>query len=249
MLRIFILIQIMTLFFSCKIKSRGIKELKNERQRDQIEIDLNANVEGEYLAILHPVNEIVTGQITGAFTFSRDIEFNEVITDVRLNNSGYRVIHTQSVKLAQRCPDFRDDANHDGIIDIIEEESLTGKVFIPLDGDISSQDSHDGEYPVSDDFGSYIYSQQSDFTSFMSDLRSHTDQSHYIKLAGDEKFQIEGAIVIIYGINESVNLPLTVSADGRRSRHQSIPIACGTIRKVYQAPGEIELPTLPDEFP
>ena len=186
--------------------------------------DIDAALEGQYLAIFKKINPTVTEKITGSFTFSREKSEDEVVADVRITNSGRKIIHSQHIRLGTRCPQEGDDLNQDGVIDENEGELVYGKIFIPLDGDISSQSSHDGEFPMSDEYGRYIYSRFAKFSLFIQDLRSEQDLNYYEKLKSNEALEIEGKVVVVNGV------------EGRHN----LPIACGIIEKVVASPGEIE---------
>lgn len=199
-------------------------------------------VSGQYLAVFKPLNEATAGRISGAFTFSRDIENDEMVGDVRLAGGAPEIIHSQSVREGRRCPDIQDDLNQDGFIDINEAEKVFGRIFIPLDGDLNSQSSHDGEYPMADEYGGYIYSEIASFKSFMEDLRGPAEHpEEYAKLKANEPFHIEGRAVVVMGVADTANLPWSVSTTGRLTNYQSLPIACGVIKKVITPPGTIEL--------
>jgi len=173
------------------------------------------------------------------FTALVEKEFDELVMDVRLNNSGKNIIHAQSIRTGSRCPSLIDDKNEDDIIDAIEGEAVYGKVFIPLDGDISTQSSHDGEFPAADTYGNYIYAKVTSFSTFMVDLRDESGNQEYIKLKSQEPLSIESRVVVIHGMSEETDLPATVRTMGPMTIHQSIPIVCGVIQKVLSVPGEI----------
>ena len=124
----------------------------------EIDLDIDAGIDGQYLAVFETLNPGITYKLTGAFTFSRDKLEDELVGDVRLTNAGPGVIHAQNVRVGTRCPTLQDDLNQDGIIDASEGEAVYGPLLFPLDGDLSSQSSHDGVFPVGDTFGNYIYS-------------------------------------------------------------------------------------------
>lgn len=227
------------ILFGCgKGPTSGTKTKNTNNVRTEIDID--AGVNGQYLAVFEALNEEVTGRITGAFTFSRDTELDEVVGDVRLTNGGARVVHAQSVRTGARCPTHNDDLNQDGIIDAKEGEAVYGKILFPLDGDLSTQSAHDSEYPVGDIYGNYIYSKVSSFTHFVEDLRGPEEYPDYVKLKKDQPLIIEGKVAVIQGLNDAIPLPLTVGTTDRRNRSQSLPIACGVIMKVQNQPGEIQ---------
>ena len=205
-----------------------------------VEVDIDASVDGQYLGVFKMINPNLTSKITGAFTFSREKSEDELVADVRLTNAGPQVIHSQSIRLGGRCPDLDDDLNFDGIIDAAEGEKVYGKVFIPLDGDISTQSSHDGEFPTGDDYGNYIYSRVTRFSQFMEDLRSTEEDGSYIKLKNKQLLEIENRVFVILGIHHSQALPNTVEALPGLNPQESLPIICGTIQKVIASPGHIE---------
>lgn len=202
-----------------------------------IDLDIDAGIDGQYLAVFEPLNPSVTNKLTGAFTFSRDKLEDELVGDVRLTNAGARVIHAQNVRTGTRCPSLDDDHNQDGILDAAEGEAVYGPPLFPLDGDLSSQSGHDGVFPVGDIYGNYIYSKVTTFTSFIKDLRNIESNDGYRKLAREEPLNIEGRVVIVHGIDESIELPFSVMSVGRLSKHQSLPIVCGVIKKVWGSPG------------
>lgn len=203
-------------------------------------IDIDTNLDGQYLAVFSGTNPDLTGKITGAFTFSRDKEFDEVVGDVRITNAGASLLHGQHVRLGTRCPTLSDDTNSDGVIDAREGEAVYGGVYFPLDGDISSQASHDGEFPVGDMYGNYTWARATTFSAFVADLRSSDEGLGYFKLKAREPMSLEGRVVIIQGVDEAIGLPSTAQASGRFKPHQSLPIACGVIEKVHSPPGTID---------
>lgn len=230
------------LLMSCGGGSGGSEKSANQSPATtdtdvEIDLDIDAGIDGQYLAVFETLNVSITYKITGAFTFSRDKLVDELVGDVRLSNAGPAVIHSQNVRIGTRCPTLRDDLNQDGIIDAAEGEAVYGPSLFPLDGDLSSQSSHDGVFPVGDIYGNYIYSKVTKFTSFIKDLRNQDSHDGYRKLAKEEPLDIEGRVVVVHGIDSAVELPSTVISIGRLSRHQSLPIVCGVIMKVWEAPG------------
>lgn len=222
------------------------------RQENQtpivIDIDIDAAIDGQYLAIFETINPQITSKITGAFTFSREKDVDEVVGDVRITNAGPAILHAQNVRLGTRCPTANDDTNADGIIDAREGEAVYGGIYFPLDGDLSSQSSHDGEFPVGDVYGNYIWSRMTNFSKFISDLRYQGDSGGYFKLGPKEPMDLEGRVVVIHGVDSAAGLPATVASVGRFANHQSLPIACGVIGKVFTPPGTVDDGTYPREM-
>jgi hypothetical protein len=233
---------ILLLLMSCGRGAGGSGKSSNQSPATtesdlEIGLDIDAEIDGQYLAVFETLNPIITYKLTGAFTFSRDKLEDELVGDVRLTNAGAGVIHAQNVRTGTRCPTLDDDLNQDGIIDASEGEAIYGPLLFPLDGDLSSQSSHDGVFPVGDIYGNYIYSKVTKFTSFIKDLRSMDNNDGYPKLPKEKPLDIEGRVVVVHGIDSAVELPSSVMSVGRLSRHQSLPIVCGVIMKVWEAPG------------
>lgn len=219
----------------------GSKDQPHQRvTKTQMKLDIDSLIEGQYLAVFETLNPQITSKISGAFTFSVEKFSDELVGDVRITNAGPDLVHAQAVRVGNRCPNLDDDLNQDGILDDKEGQAVYGQVFFPLDGDISSQSSHDGEFPKGDVYGNYIYSKVTAFTQFMKDLRDTKNNEGYVKLKAKEPLNIEGRVVVIQGVDEASGLPDTVRSVGRSSAHQSLPIVCGIIKKVLSPPGQID---------
>ena len=234
----FVMMVMAFVIISCQSKSES-PQPKNRQAVTQIGIDIDDAIEGQYLAVFETLNPQLTSRITGAFTFSREKEFDELVGDVRITNAGTEVIHAQNVRQGRRCPTINDDQNHDGIIDALEGEAVYGPILFPLDGDLSTQSSHDGEFPIGDVYGNYIYSRVAKFSEFIADLRSEPTSEGYLKLKAKEALRIEGRAVVVQGIDQAADLPATVRSTGRASPYQALPIVCGIIGKVLSPPGEV----------
>lgn len=191
-----------------------------------------------YMAVLKPLNSAVAGDAYGSFTFHKDKDF--IVADVRLNDSAPIVTQTQKVHLGNTCPTDADDTNGDGYIDVLEAEQVSGKVIIPLDGDISSQYGLLGMYPISDSWGAYVYSQTGSFTQFYQDLFDVdvNPDDEVVKLTSP--LGLIGKTVLIYGMEEHVEMPESVASSNGLSPNLSLPIACGVITLVTQVPGTFE---------
>jgi hypothetical protein len=227
-----ICILILFIISGCGAKGASSTAVKLKEAVIKPEIDIDDSIDGQYLAVFQTLNPLITNKINGAFTFSREKEIDELVGDVRITNAGADLIHAQSVRVGRQCPTMVNDLNEDGIIDAYEGELVYGKIFIPLDGDLSSQSSHDGEFPKGDIYGNYIYSRVTKYSSFMKDLRNTVDHEGYVKLNPLEPLEIEGRVVVVHGVDEAYGLPSTVRSVGRAQAHQSLPIVCGIIKKV-----------------
>jgi hypothetical protein len=196
---------------------------------------------GQYLAVLKPLNEQVSGKVTGAMTLSR--EEDELIGDVRFSGGPLtaKVIHSQSVHSGRRCPTLEDDINNDGFIDGVEGEIVYGKILIPLDGDLNSQRMGGGIYPIADDFGSYVYSQLASYEKFKTDLYEIDldPKDQVMKIKEGDIISFSDKAVVIFGISKSADLPDSVASNTRFGKFQSFPIACGILKKITTIPGTL----------
>src|SRR5690606_11912032 len=112
--------------------------------------------------------------------------------------------HIQIIYSKSGCPLDSDDANGDGIIDY-QEAIGEATELLPLTSDFSSN----GEYPSADESGKYKYQASQD---------SSLDKS-----------SLEGRVIIIHGVSNSVTLPDTVQGKEGLDVHQSLPVACAVV--------------------
>lgn len=194
-------------------------------------------IEGQYLAVFKTVNPFLNEKIKGAMTFSLD--GSDIVADVRLANAFPGMVFAQSLRAGTECPDMNSDRNADGIVDALEAEEVYGKILVPLDADINTQASMARVYPLSDEYGSYIYSKVATFSSFIRDLREPdpSDQDDYIKLKQEEEFTLEGKVIVIQGVPKEFELPETVQTTSGQSKSLTVPLACGKLQKVTETPG------------
>lgn len=233
---------------ACGGSGGGGGSKSNKQQQETpivVDLDIDASIDGQYLAVFETLNPQITSKITGGFTFSREKETDEVVGDVRITNAGPSLIHAQNVRLGTRCPTAADDTNADGIIDAKEGEAVYGGIYFPLDGDLATQSSHDGEFPVGDIYGNYIWARVTKFSTFIQDLRAASSGDGYFKLGSKEPMDLEGRVVVVHGVDASADLPATVRSAGRSANYQALPIVCGVISKVLTPPGEVDDGTYP----
>jgi hypothetical protein len=200
--------------------------------------DIESDLIGQYKAKLRPINESVAGMIAGSVTLSR--EEDQLVGYVRFAGVKPKVLHTQYVHVSKKCPET--DENGDGFIDAVEADKDVGKVLIPLDADLSTQDRGSSIWPVSDDYGSYIYSQIASYDKMMNDLRDGDldPEDDFIKLGENKTLEMSGRVIVIYGVAADTVLPSTVARRGRLANYQNLPIACGVFEKVRTVPGEAD---------
>jgi hypothetical protein len=222
--------------------SKENKSSSNPRTgaNSEYESNLEPESKGAYIAELHPLNSSVSGPLTGALNVVR--EGDDIIFDVRVSGGHpSAIVHAQNIRIGTECPTDKADINKDGFIDIIEGMPFYGDTLIPLDSDLNTQIGGANHFPVSDAFGGYIYNEIAKFERFIKDLRSQDidPNDDIIKLKVNEPFNLIGHVVVIHGIPDNMNLPATVLSKNKLANYQTIPIACGVIRKMTETVGSM----------
>lgn len=201
---------------------------------------LEQDAEGMYVAQIQTMNNGVGGPVSGNLSINK--EGSRFIAYVRLNGGKPRVVHQQRVHVGTSCPTMAQDTNGDGYVDVNEAFAHVGKILFPLDADISAQERGSSIWPAGDIYGYYHWERATNFERFISDLREPdlNAENEYAKLGEGGALNLDGRVVLIHGAEEIANLPDSVGTRGRLRNFQTIPIACGVIRKVDNIPGAYE---------
>jgi hypothetical protein len=167
-----------------------------------------------FRAMLRPLNNSLSGFIpTG---IAEVIIRRKNVTIKTLLDDDASVPHPQSINQGSRCPNTQDDTNKDGIIDSEEAHLASGKVLIPLDGDLSSAEAGLGFYPVGSGF---TYVQSTSLETIEKDTLFRTG----------EELNFSGRVVLIHGVSPITKIPSTTSNLAGMTTHASIPVACGVL--------------------
>jgi hypothetical protein len=187
-------------------------------------------LEGNYEITFTALNSLVAGNVSGNGAII--IQGDEVIMRMNLNGAPAFVEHEQHIYLGSTCPTNSQDANNDGFLDASEASAITGKVLIPLDADLDSQESGMNTYPRANSAGNYRWVERTSLSLLVSDLRAPdtNTEDEVAKLAPNEELRLEGRVVKVHGISPMVEVPNTVKPSN--DRHAKLPIACGVIRRV-----------------
>jgi hypothetical protein len=207
-------------------------------QNEVIQSD-GSNVQGLYGVDLYPMNYNLHFKKIGAATIKREGDNFEV--KVRLKYGPKGTTHRQAIYTGRRCPTLNDDLNKDAYIDMSEALAAIGKISIPLDMDLDSQDGARGVYPSTDSTGKYFYQVSASFERLFADLKAPDEDpmDDVIKIAENEGITLPGRVLLIQGTTESANVPATASGVNGESARSTIPIACGYIWKVKEVPEEV----------
>jgi hypothetical protein len=189
-------------------------------------------IEGVYNAPLAPVNPLMTPTITG--NFGLNLTGDNLAVQTQLVN-GPIGNHVQAIYTGTTCPTIANDTNSDGYVDVVEAQAVAGKILIPLDSDINTQDAGAGKYPN----GNLNYNKAGSFNSMVNDLLlpDPNPNDSIVKIADESELVFEGKVVIVHGVPLTTILPSTVQGIDGLSSNATLPISCGVIGKSTEDTG------------
>lgn len=183
---------------------------------------------GQYRVVLSTLNTQIPGNET---TGNATIDISADSFAVKVRTLGAPVGNkSQSIHMPGACPTESNDSNGDGIIDASEAQSAYGLNLIPLDSDLNEQQVGENI----DLTGSYNYSEEASLSSLLADLYTvlPEGETRYKKLATNEFLNLAGRQLVIYGVSSSIPLPDSVGTINNQPPEATLPIACGTIRRI-----------------
>lgn len=186
-----------------------------------------------YVAELHPLNPRVQNAldpdhrtprgVTGGKAYFRVVNGElAAVVDVSgaepADGAFPEGLHPQHIHEADRCPTMADDANGDGIVDVIEGLPRYGPIMIPLDNDLADTSSQVGGFPLaSGPRGTYHY------TAGAGVAAVETALGHPLGLSTRH--------VVIHGVDLATPLPASVQSLPGLPAQITLPIACGEVRE------------------
>ena len=158
------------------------------------------------------------------------IDENKMHVTIDIKNAPSGIEHWQhfhgfSNEGIATCATEAEDANGDGIIDVVETESVSGTTMMPFNKFPAEMDIPTDTYPVADDNGSYHYEAEIS----MEDL-----ESAFADAFGGSGLKLDSKVIYIHGVPSDTKLPQTVASIGDIPAHVTLPIACGKIKKVEE---------------
>lgn len=178
----------------------------------------------EYVAVLEPMNTDVTGlRSTGKARFRIDGDKLTIIVTAEEVPPG--ITHLQHFHGFEdgsdaSCASRADDANGDGIVDLIETEAVSGKTMVPFSADPASLEIVTDTYPKASADETYHYQQ----TVSLPEL-----QQAFADAFGGQDLDLDGRVVYIHSVLPSIVMPDSVASLGDIPAHVTLPIACGEI--------------------
>lgn len=214
------------------------QEMDGVNQNEIIATD-GSNIQGNYAGEIWPLNYNLHFKTLGMVGVARDGDTFTASVAMKYGPKNTRI--KQAIYTARRCPNLNDDINKDAYIDIMEARLAIGKITIPFDGDIESQEGGQGEYPTVDPTGKMFYSKTASFSRLFEDLKAidQNPKDQLIKLDEEEGLTFPGRIVLFQGMPDKIPLPDTVGTTDGESKYDSIPVGCAVLWKVKEMPKEL----------
>jgi hypothetical protein len=185
-----------------------------------------ASADAVYVAHLQPLNSNVTGlQTQGEARFT--IKGDSLTIDINVEHAPADMMHLEHFHgfkdgRAAACPTAENDKDGDGIIDLIETESVSGTTMVPFHDDPVSMQIVNNTYPKADAEGSYHYEKTVSLAAL---------KDAFGKAFGGQDLDLDKRVVYIHGIPDHAPLPKTVASLGTIPAQITIPIACGKIER------------------
>ena len=182
-----------------------------------------------YVANLHPMNTKVTrGETTGEARFA--ITGDTLTISVNVHGATPDIEHWQHFHGFKDnrnavCPTEAADANHDGIIDLIETEPASGTTMVPFNDDPVGMQVATNTYPKASADGNFQYQK-------VISLRAL--KAAFAKAFGDRELDLDRRVIFIHGVLPATTLPASVASLGTIPAQVTLPIACGRIEPVAQ---------------
>lgn len=198
---------------------------KNNNQNDQTQEPITQIYEAQFQSLNSNVTNL---QTSGKARFVIDGDKMQITIDI--NNAPPGIEHWQHFhgfanEGMATCATEAEDANGDGIIDVVETETVSGTTMVPFNKFPAEMEIPTDTYPVADDNGSYHYEMEVS----MDDL-----ESAFADAFGGSELKLDSRVIYIHGVPADATLPETVASLGDIPAHVTLPIACGKIEKVEE---------------
>jgi hypothetical protein len=184
----------------------------------------NSRAATTYVAELHALNTKATGMQTAGearFTIVGDsLTISVTARHVPPDMMHLQHFHGFTTSQNATCPTAAADANHDGVIDLMETEPTSGTTMVPFTSDPVSMEIVTDSYPKASADGTYQYRK----TVSLSAL-----EAAFAKAFDGQKLDLARRVVIIHGVPSTTTLPASAASLGKIPAQVTVPIACGKI--------------------
>jgi hypothetical protein len=188
---------------------------------------------GHYWANLKSLNTRL-GHFSGWVSLS--VSDNQFWARIKVVGPNTKAMHSQYLHVNGRCPQMRDDLNHDGYLDFMESYRVAGPILLPFDSNLNSQMKGLNEFPITRGSSAfYYYSEACNMSRMIEDLRRKDTYTRDMmtKLKNHEDLRFNRRVIIIYGTNDERKLPPSVRSFEGYPSQATIPIACGEVHDGY----------------
>jgi len=178
-----------------------------------------------YSAELGEVNpDLTEGEVTGTAEMTVTGDELEIVVEAEGLPPNMAVLQHfhgfEEGTEAAACPDPAQDANEDGVVDLIETEEVAGVTMVPFTDDPVSMDITGGTYPETSEEGQLSYTQ----TVSLTELQDAFEEQY-----GTRELDLANRVVFLHGVPEDTELPDTVQSLEGVPAHVTVPVACGVL--------------------
>lgn len=180
----------------------------------------------QYVAHLSPLNAAVAGgSATGEARFT--ITGDSLTIAVNANGLPKGITHWQHFHgfadgKQAACPAATADANHDGIIDVVETGPAAGTTMVPFTSSPASMDVPGGTYPGATAAGTLQYRETVSLKAL---------QAAFANAFPGQQLDLTKRVVFIHGVADATTLKPSVASLGTIPAQVTLPIACGPIMR------------------
>ena len=179
-----------------------------------------------YVAELHPLNaDIAASDTIGKARFTVRGDVLTITIDVKgapPDIEHWQHFHGFKDGRVATCPTAAADANHDGVIDLIETEATSGTTMVPFNGAPAAMQIPTETYPKASAKGSYSYEKTVSLKAL---------QAAFAVAFGGQDLALDRRVVFIHGVPATTKLPASVVSLGSIPASVTLPIACGKIER------------------
>lgn len=185
-------------------------------------IDAATGAGERYVANLQPLNAEYGGGASGEARLHMEGSDLVIEVDAQGLSPGIHLMHYHGFVAGDdaTCAGAAQDANQDGVIDLVETESVSGTTLVPFHDHPASLEIPSQNYPEASDQGAMEYQQRVP----LEDLERALSQTH-----GIENLSLDTRVVYIHGVPAETALPETAQSLPGVPAQVTLPIACGVL--------------------
>ncbi|HET7631912.1 MAG TPA: hypothetical protein VFK16_06340 [Gemmatimonadaceae bacterium] len=170
-------------------------------------------------------SKLAGSRTTGEARFT--IQGDRLTIAITVHGTVPNIVHWQHIHgfkdgRAATCPGAGVDANHDGVVDLMETSKASGVTMVPFITDPVSLDIAHGTYPKADAEGNYTYQETVSLAAMNAAMA---------KAYPGQKLDLAKRVVYVHTVPADTHLASTVATLGPIPAQITLPLACGTIER------------------